>query len=169
MRHFIYSCAGVPALLWAVGCTATFNTDLLNAKKTRQPIFVGFLTAEKPDKRGSIDASGQIFNTSHKTYKYVDIRVTATNRVGDVIIRDDDRSSVVKLRFTGPLAPLRTSGLVTWPNIWYVQKIACITVIRIDITHMDGTIVPLDGAILDDMLPAKLRKNCRLQLSAVRG
>ena len=168
MRHFIYCLAGVPAL-WAAGCAATFNADLQNAKKTRQPVFVGFLTAEKPDKRGSIDASGQIFNTSHKAYKYVDIRVTATNRVGDVIIRDDDRSSVVKLRFTGPLPPLRTSGIVTWPNIWYVQKIACITVFRIDITHMDGNIVPLDGAALDDMLPAKLRKSCRLQLSAGRG
>ena len=109
-----------------------------------------------------IDARAQLFNTSAKTYKYVDIGITAYNRVGDAIIRDGDASSLIKLRFTGPLSPRRTPGISTWPNVWYVRKIACLSVSRINITHMDGSVVAIDGPTLTDVLASKLSKGCTL-------
>ena len=144
----------------AAGCAATFNMELQRAKKSRQPIFIGGLSPGNPDKHGMIDARAQLFNTSSKTYKYVDIAITAYNRVGDAIIREGDTSSLIKLRFTGPLRPRRTPGTSTWPNIWYGGKIACLSVSRINITHMDGNVVAIEGAMLKDVLASKLSKGC---------
>ena len=75
---------------------------------------------------------------------------------------------MARLRFTGPLPPRRASGRTTWPNVWYLQKPACLTVLKIDITRMDGSTVSLDGAALDDVLSKKLRQDCRVKLTALR-
>lgn len=146
----------------AAGCAATFNMELQRAKKSRQPIFIGSLSAGNPDKHGLIDARAQIFNTSTKTYKYVDIGITTYNRVGDAIIREGDPSPLIKLRFTGPLRPRRTPGISTWPNVWYVRKIACLSVSRIAITHLDGSVVVIDGPTLNDVVASNLSKGCTL-------
>ncbi len=159
MRLLLICLAGIVTTM-AAGCAATFNIELQRAKKSRQPIFIGNLSAGNPDKHGLIDARAQLFNTSGKTYKYVDIGITAYNRVGDAITREGDTSSLIKLRFTGPLRPRRTPGISTWPNVWYVRKIACLSVSRIDITHMDVSVVAISGAMLDGVLASKLSKGC---------
>ena len=169
----LYQCLLVSAAaLAAAACgtplSATLMPELQAARKAQRPIFIGTLFAGKPDKRGIIGAAAHIFNTSDKTYKYVDLQLTATNRVGDPIVRHGERSPMVRLRFTGPLPPRRTSGRTTWPNVWYLEKPACLTVMKIEITRMDGSIVSLDGAALDDVLAKELRQDCRVKLTALR-
>ncbi|MFY0610646.1 MAG: hypothetical protein JXQ99_03890 [Hyphomicrobiaceae bacterium] len=168
MRSFQYCLVGVVTLA-GVACSATLTPELQKAKAAKRPIFVGNLYAQKAQQRGHIDANAQFFNTSNKTYKYVELHVTATNRVGDPIMREGDNSATVRLQFTGPLRPRRSPGISTWPNIWYLQKPFCLKVLKIDITHIDGSSVSLDGATLEDVLSKKLRKDCRTRVSALRG
>lgn len=151
-------CFLIVAAVMVGGCAGVLNADLQRAKKTRQPIFIASIAAGRPDKHGFIDARAAMFNTSSKTYKYVDISVTAYNRVGDPIVREGDTSPVVRLRFTGPLRPRRTAGTSVWPKVWYVRKIACIAITQIDIEHMDGTSVAIEAAGLGDVLAAGLQK-----------
>ena len=165
---FLVSVAALAVAACGTTLDATRMPELQAARKAQRPIFVGNLFAGKADKRGFIDAGAHIFNTSGKTYKYVDLHLTATNRVGDPIVRNGEQSPMVRLRFTGPLPPRRASGRTTWPNVWYLQKPACLTVLKIDITRMDGSTVSLDGAALDDVLSKKLRQDCRVKLTALR-
>ena len=107
-----------------------------------------------------IDVQAQLFNTSDKTYKYVDLSVTAYNRVGDAIRRSGENSPVVKLRFTGPLRPNRTPGISSWPGVWSVQKVGCLEVARIDITHMNGQAVVIEGTVLNSVLASDIARGC---------
>ena len=143
-----------------IGCAAAFDHELQRAKTSREPVFVGSLGAGDPDERGMIDVHVQMFNTSEKAYKYVDFSLMAYNRVGDAIRRSGDASPIVKLRFTGPLGPRRTPGTSSWPGVWYVQKVGCIEVSRIDITHMDGQVVAIEGPMLRRVLASEIAKGC---------
>ena len=143
-----------------VGCAGALDHELQRAKTSREPVFVGGLVARDPDERGMIDVHLQMFNTSDKAYKYVDFSLTAYNRVGDAIRRSEGASPIVKLRFTGPLGPRRTPGTSRWPGVWYVQKVGCIEVSRIDITHMDDQIVAIEGPKLASVLASEIAKGC---------
>lgn len=143
------------------GCAAVFDQELQRAKEARAPVFLGSLAAREPDAHGKIDVQAQLFNTSDNVYKYVDVSLIAYNRVGDPIRRSGQQAlPTVTLRLTGPLRPRRTSGKTRWPGVWYVQKVDCLEVSRIDITHMDGQIVRVDGDDLMGVLAADVAQGC---------
>lgn len=143
------------------GCAGVVYPELPHAKSSQKPIFVGNITASKPNKKGNTSALAEFFNTSAKTYKYVDITVEAYNRVGDTIQRDGDESPLVKLRFTGPLAPRRTPGITTWPKVWRSGAINCLDIKRIDISHIDGTTIAITGPALSNVVSRKLKQKCQ--------
>ena len=159
MRLAVAYLLGIVTAL-AGGCAGAVYPGLQHARRSQRPIFVGNIGADNPDKNGDISALIQFFNTSAKTYKYIDISVEAYNRVGDLIRRDSDTSPIVKLRFTGPLAPRRTPGITTWPRVWHTNTIACLDIKRIDIIHMDGTTIAIEGPALADVLSKKMQRMC---------
>lgn len=140
------------------GCAGSIYAQLQDAKKAGKPIFIGHLFTGKPDKDGNVGARAQIYNTSHKVFKYVDISVEAYNRVGDVVLYDGHPIS--KLRFTGPLRPRRTPGMTVWPKVWNAGTIACLEAKRVSISHMDGSTVLIEGPDLANVLATNLNKGC---------
>ena len=152
----------VIATAFVGGCAGLVYPELQYAKRSQKPIFVGNISPSKPNKKGSINALAQFFNTSAKTYKFVDITVEAYNRMGDANPREDNGSPFVKLRFTGPLAPQRTPGLTTWPKVWRSGAITCLVIKRIDIRHIDGTTITLSGPALLDVISQKLKQRCQV-------
>ncbi len=158
--HFLgRGCVSLATLL-LVGCAAVLDQELQRAKSSREPVYLSSLVAGEPDDRGMIDVHVQLFNTSDKIYKYVDLSLIAYNRVGDAIKRSGENSPIVKLRFTGPLRPRRTPGISSWPGVWYVQKVGCLEVSRIDITYMDGQAVAIGGAMLTSVLARDVARGC---------
>jgi hypothetical protein len=140
------------------GCAGSIQAELYKAEHDGKPIFISTLAPTKPDKSGISSARARFFNTSAKIYKYVDISVTAYNRVGDAI--PTEGHTLAKLRFTGPLRPRRSPGVTTWPAIWRDAAIACVVIARVDILHLDGTAVTIEGAGLATITTAGINHQC---------
>ena len=157
--RFAYTYCFIAAVVLG-GCAGRLDSALTRAKKSRQPIFVGRLHPTKPDALGATHPVAELFNTSYKTYKYVNLHVKAYNRVGDVILPDDDETPVVTLRFTGPLPPLRTPGNTVWRKITFSDTAVCFQLERIGIEHMDGTKRTLEGPALREVKANHLNRPC---------
>lgn len=142
------------------GCAGSSLVELHTAKRDGRPIFVSNIGVSKPNAFGAMAASVAFHNTSAKGYKYVDFTVVAVNRVGDVLRRDGDETSEIKLRFTGPLRRGRTPGVMKWPAIWYRTPITCLRIRRIVITHLDGTSSDIEGEQLERAIAKRLLGPC---------
>lgn len=141
------------------GCAALIDVDLRQAHDTGQPLYVGRITAAEPDQRDRIDVNATIFNTSAKTYRYVDLTVAAHRRpVGTA--SQSPPTSTATLRLAGPLRPRRSAGLTTWRHVWRGEAVACIELVRVALTDMDGHTVAVDAAALADVVSRRLRRGC---------
>ena len=161
MRRVTFCLVAMVASVLSGGCAGTYQAELLSARKHGKPIFISRLQPHHPARSGEIGVSVQFFNTSGKTYKYVDISVEAYNRVGDAIRHHDPRySTIAKLRFTGPLLPRRTPGTTLWPQVWYSGTVSCVAIRRIDITHMDLTKHTIEAPALAGILAPAVPQNC---------
>lgn len=154
--------AVVAIAAWLSGCAASvFDDELRHAKNTGKPVFIDNLGVTAPNKDGEVTALAQVFNTSGNVYKYVDIEITAYNRVGDPVTSGDGASHRVKLRYTGPLPPRRTAGITRWPRTWYAVPVACLTIERVHITNIDESSLAIEGAGLTEVLASRIRRSCK--------
>lgn len=151
--------ASAPFVTLLAGCAALTDADLRQAQDTRQPVYISRLTPAEPDRHGRIAASATIFNTSAKTYRYVDLTVTAHRRP-DGSTGIGAPVSTVTLRLAGPLRPRRAAGLTTWRNVWQGERIACVEVVRIALSDMGDGITAIDGQALSGLLSRRLRRGC---------
>ncbi len=143
------------------GCATAAYPDLGRAKSEERALFIGDVAPGRASKKGAVPVAAQFFNTSNKTYKYVVLGVVAYNRVGDPIRERGDETALVDLRFTGPLPPRRTPGIVKWPRVWYASALTCIEVRRVRLVHMDSSERVIEGGELLSMLSRRLQKGCR--------
>ena len=148
-----------PLVTLLAGCAALIDADLRQANTTGQPVYIGRLAAGEPDQRGRIDVSATIFNTSAKTYRYVDLTVAAHRRpIGAA--GHDPLAAKVTLRLAGPLRPRRTAGLATWRNVWHGESVSCVDIVGIVLTDMDGGVIVVDGPALAGVQSRRLRRGC---------
>ena len=112
---------------------------LRQAKLEKKPVFVGFIETTKPDDKGAVGARAQLYNTSDKPYKYVDLLVVGYDDAGHVSAPFAGDKRLVRLRFEGPLEPRETKGATRGEKVWYDVKVSCVEIHRIDVTHTDGT------------------------------
>lgn len=157
----MHRCLPVLALLVTLlaGCAALVDADLRQANSTGQPVYIGHLAAAKPDRRGRIAVAATIFNTSPKTYRYVDLTVAAQRRRTGVAGHDPTAAKVT-LRLAGPLRPRRTAGLTTWRNVWHGERVSCVDIVGIVLTDMDGGVIVVDGPALAGVQSRRLRRGC---------
>ena len=134
---------------------------LRQAKLEKRPVFVGFIETTKPDDKGAVGARAQLYNTSNKPYKYVDLLVVGYDDAGHVSAPFAGDKRLVRLRFEGPLEPRETKGATRWEKVWNDAKVSCVEIHRIDVTHTDGTSTRVRQADAGQLLPERARKPCR--------
>lgn len=98
-----------------------------------------------PNSAGGVDVSGSFVNNSSKTIKYITIRFTPYNAVGDVVKCSVRNVSDFGLEMTGPYAPNSTKPFYG-ENMWYNYAITSVKVTRADIQYMDGTMETIPGS-----------------------
>ena len=134
---------------------------LEQAKRDKKPVFVGFIETTKPDQKGAVGARAQLFNTSDRPYKYVDLLVVGYDKSGRIAAPFAGDKQLVRLRFEGPLQPKQSKGATRWAKVWYDEKVSCVEIRRIDITHTDGSRLRVGRGDANQLLPAPARKSCR--------
>lgn len=120
--------------------------EKLNAAK---PVLIIGHSLGRPNSAGGVNASVQFQNTSDKTIKYLHVRATAINRVGDPVPSAIDGLATTMLTATGPFAP----GYVNdpyerWPNAWYNGTASFMRIETVIVEFMDGARVELTGDAL---------------------
>ena len=134
---------------------------LEKAKREKKPVFVGFIETTKPDDKGAVGACAQLYNTSDKPYKYVDLLVVGYDDGGHVSEPFAGDERLVRLRFEGPLEPRETKGATRWKKVWHDAKVSSVEIHRIDVTLTDGTSTRVRQADASELLPERARKPCR--------
>ncbi len=98
-----------------------------------------------PNSAGGVDVSGSFVNNSSKTIKYITIRFTPYNAVGDAVECSVRNVSDFGLKMTGPYAP-NSANYFHGENMWYNYSITSAKVTRADIQYMDGTTETIPGS-----------------------
>ena len=137
------------------------HAALHKAKREKKPVFVGFIETTKPDDKGAVGARAQLYNTSDKPYKHVDLLVVGYDAAGHVSAPFAGDKRLARLRFEGPLEPRETKGATRWEKVWHDANVSCVEIHRIDVTHTDGTSTRVRQADTNELLPERARKPCR--------
>lgn len=98
-----------------------------------------------PDSAGGVSVKGSFVNNSSKTIKYISLRFTPYNSVGDAVGCSIKGVSEYGLRCTGPYAPNSTNQFFG-ENMWYNNSISSVRVTSADIQYMDGTEETIPGS-----------------------
>lgn len=99
---------------------------------------------------GGVSVKGSFVNNSSKTIKYITIRFTPYNAVGDAVACSIKDVSDYGLKCTGSIAPNMNHAFFG-ENMWYNPSIVSVKVTRADIQYMDGT----EESILGSQIPYK--------------
>lgn len=98
-----------------------------------------------PNSAGGVSVKGSFVNNSSKTIKYISLRFTPYNSVGDAVGCSIKGGSEYGLRCTGPYAPNSTNQFFG-ENMWYNNSISSVRVTSADIQYMDGTEETIPGS-----------------------
>lgn len=134
---------------------------IAKAERDKQPVLVGFLKTTAPDSKGAVGVKAQLYNSSGKPYRYVDLLVVGYNTGGRVVAPFAGDKELVRLRFKGPLKSRQRSDATRWAQVWYDKAVACVEIRRIDITYADGRRKRLGRRDAPRALPEIGRKSCR--------
>ncbi len=100
-----------------------------------------------PNSAGGVSVKGKITNGSAKTIKYITIRFTPYNRVGDAVYCSIRDVSEYGLQCTGPIGP-DASYTFFGENMWYNYSITSVRVTKAEIQYMDGTTETIPGSAI---------------------
>ena len=93
---------------------------------------------------GGVEWTFKIKNNSDKEIKYVTLQWNCYNAVGDLIYDEISWKSYVRVRYTGPLSPGKTSGKKCNSTKFYNHSFASIKWSEITVEYMDGTTETID-------------------------
>lgn len=109
------------------------------ARSRGLPIVIDRITVSSPNSVGGVDLYINATNVSGRTIKYLVYNARAYNAVGDPVVGEISRSSITKVRETGPIPPNgRSSPYGVWSNSWYNHSIRCARITRVEVIFMDG-------------------------------
>jgi hypothetical protein len=115
------------------------------------------------DSAGGVKPVFVLFNpNSASPIKYVLIRATLHNAVGDAISSTTDNQSTKILRYTGPLSNADGEQGTYWGPIWYNTTGECIKVESVQVTFVTGKVVSLAGKNVRKALSPDLANECKL-------
>jgi hypothetical protein len=99
-----------------------------------------------------------------KIIKYIQIRVTPYNKVGDVISSEIGGKTTGQIKFTGPLLNTDDEKRAHWGPIWYNHSATCIKVESVKITFVTGKSLSFAGKSLKKALAPELANDCKLKM-----
>jgi hypothetical protein len=88
---------------------------------------------------GGVEWTFKIRNNTDKVIKYITFQWTCYNAVGDSIRDEISGKSYVRIKFTGPLAPGKTTESKRNTTLFYNHSFASIKWNEIIVEYMDGT------------------------------
>jgi hypothetical protein len=125
--------------------------------------FIKDFGIDEVNSAGGVEPYFVLFNpNSASPIKYVRIRATLYNAVGDVISSTIGNQSTASLSYTGPLSNADGENRADWGPIWYNTTGACIKVESVQVTFVNGKIVSLAGKNLRKALAPDLANECKL-------
>lgn len=117
---------------------------------------------EEVNSVGGVDPYFEVYNPTKDTIKYVAIRMTPFNAVGDPVASRIGRQVVAGLRYTGQLAPGEI-GRASFEPVWYNSTIRCVRVNSVSVEFMNGKRQEFSGKALRAALAPRLRNTCEAE------
>lgn len=95
--------------------------------------------------------------------KYIRLRVSLYNAVGDAVSSDIGNRGTAGLSFTGPLANSDGDKRSDWGPIWYNSTGHCIKVESIQVTFVNGKSTSFSGKELKRALNPSITNECKIK------
>lgn len=92
----------------------------------------------RPNSAGGVSVEGYYQNTGTKTIKYISLRFTPYNAVGDAVGCSIRNVSNFGVKCTGPINPNESKSFFG-ENLWYNHSITSISFTNAIVQYMDGT------------------------------
>jgi hypothetical protein len=122
------------------------------------PIFITEIYKSRPNSVGGVNVDFKFYNSSYRTFKYLEFIITPYNQVGDITSSETNGRSTVTVKGVGPMKPSVKFGIYdyhffSFENIWYNHTINCVKLSKVIITYMDSTEESITGELLSAISP----------------
>lgn len=143
----------------------------LEAKAADQPVvhspptwFIKSFGIDEVNSAGGVEPYFIFFNPSPESpVKYVRLRATLYNAVGDIVSSRIGDKTTAGLTFTGPLSNADGETRASWNPVWYNATGICIKVESVHVTFVSGKVVSFAGKNLKNALAPELANDCKLK------
>lgn len=124
--------------------TTTTETTTKNTQNLKNTISVTGSYVSAPDYAGGVDYHFEFTNLSDKEIKYLTVKATPYNAVGDSVKCEIRMQSQFSGKITGPIAPGESYGSdKVFRAAWYNNSITAVAIDSITIEYMDGSEVSI--------------------------
>jgi hypothetical protein len=132
--------------------------DIETIREQGVPIAITEIYKSRPNSVGGIDVDFEFYNSSYRTFKYLEFTITPYNQVGDIASSETNGRSTVTVKGVGPMKPSVEFGIYdyhffSFENIWYNHTINCVKLSEVKITYMDSTEESITGELLSAISP----------------
>lgn len=119
---------------------------------------------EKVNSAGGVEPYFLFVNPDESTrIKYINLRLTPYNAVGDTIASSIGGKRTASLRFTGPLSHSDGESRSGWEPVWYNATADCLKLESIGITFMNGKQISFEGKNVNKALAPGVTNDCRVK------
>lgn len=125
-------------------------------------VFVNEFKIYDTDSAGGVDVGGSFSNPrSTSAIKYLRIKVTPYNAVGDIVKSEIGGESTVWLKITGPIKFDDDERGTYWRAAWYNSTVTCVRIDSLQADFMDKKQISLSGPQLKSALGPSISNDCR--------
>lgn len=111
---------------------------------------------------GGVEPYFVFVNPNQASYiKYIRVRATLFNAVGDVVASRNSGETTATLSYTGPLGHSDGEARAGWGQVWYNPAGKCIRVESVEVTFVNGKVQSFAGKDLPAALAPGLVNDCK--------
>jgi len=126
------------------------------------PHYVSDFRLSDIDSAGGVNVVVEVSNPNKESpIKYLEIRASMYNAVGDRIRSDIGGKSGATLQFTGPLSNAQQPEGVRWEGVWYNSTATCARIESISVEFMNGKRMNFAGRKLQDVMDQAMKNSCK--------
>lgn len=126
------------------------------------PHYISDFRLSDIDSAGGVNVVADISNPNKASpIKYLEIRTSMYNAVGDRIRSDIGGKSGATLQFTGPLSNAQQPEGVRWEGVWYNSTANCVKIESISVEFMNGKRMNFTGRKLQDVMDPAMKNSCK--------
>jgi hypothetical protein len=118
---------------------------------------------EEVNSAGGVEPHATFVNPNPKlVVKYIRLRATAYNAVGDVVSSSIDGTSTAGMYMTGPLSHDDGERRAGWEPIWYNHSATCLKIQSVQVEFVGGKKLSFAGNTLRAALSPNLKNDCKV-------